>query len=505
MQTFRPHPAKPGSPAWLNTLRHLACALCFSLSAATSTFAADRPNIVVVLADDLGYGDLGCYGNAIVKTPHLDRFAGEGLRLTSCYAGHANCSPSRTALMTGRNPTRVGVRNWIPFLSPMHVRTNEVTVATLLRKQGYTTAHVGKWHLNGWFNLPGQPQPGDHGFDHWFSTQNNCLPNHRNPYNFVRNGIPLGPQEGYASQIVVREAARWLKEERDRTKPFFLFVCFHEPHEPIATEKRFADAYPSDDPSYSAFWGNIAQLDESFGRLMGALDELKLRENTLVWFTSDNGPAITGVHPHGSAGPFRDKKGSLYEGGIRVPGMLRWPGRTKPGSESDVPISGVDLLPTLCAITGAPLPNDRAIDGASWLPVLEGKPVVRRTPLYWHFNQAHSKAKAAMRVGDWKILATLTGPEGRPGGDLDADEQAAMKVAELDTFELYNLKTDIGETTDRASQEPGRLQEMAAVLQRLYREVRDESPVWPAWEFARYEGQRIEWPPYRGKRPAKGK
>lgn len=462
--------------------------------------SAPPPNIIVVLADDLGSGDLACFGNPIVQTPNLDQFAAEGLKLTSCYASHPNCSPSRTGLMTGRTPTRVGVRNWIPFLSPMHVRTNEITVATLLRKQGYATAHVGKWHLNGWFNLPGQPQPDDHGFDHWFSTQNNCLPNHRNPYNFVRNGIPVGPQEGYGSQIVAREAVRWLREERPPEKPFFLFVCFHEPHEPIATEKRLADLYPSDDPSYSAYWGNVTQMDESFGRLMSALDELKLRENTLVFFTSDNGPAITGFHPHGSAGPLRDKKGSVFEGGIRVPGLLRWPGHTKAGTVSDEPVIGLDLLPTLCDITGAVVPKDRAIDGASFLPVLKGQPIARKTPLYWHFNQASTPEKVAMRMGDWKLVATLTGAEGRPGGDLTNFEQSSMKRAELITFRLYNLREDIGETTDRSLQEREKFTLMTNQLKRLYHEVRDESPVWPEWEFARYEARRIEWPPYRGKK-----
>ncbi|MFG0296789.1 MAG: sulfatase-like hydrolase/transferase, partial [Maioricimonas sp. JB045] len=267
------------------------------------------PNIVVVLCDDLGYGDLACYGNDELHTPHVDRFAAEGLKLTSCYAAHPNCSPSRTGLMTGRTPYRVGVHDWIPFLSPVHVRESEITVATLLKRAGYETCHVGKWHLNGWFNLPGQPQPDDHGFDHWFATQNNALPNHRNPYNFVRNGIPVGPQEGYAAHLVVDEAEWWLTEGRSGERPFFLFVCFHEPHEPIATDEEYAKQYPSDDPSYSAHHGNITQMDAAFGRLMQTLDDQGLRENTLVVFTSDNGPAITSIHPHGSAGPLRHKKG----------------------------------------------------------------------------------------------------------------------------------------------------------------------------------------------------
>src|SRR4051794_9155748 len=150
--------------------------------------AADRPNIVLVLADDLGYGDLHCYGEKNIQTPNLDRFASEGLRLTNCYAGHPNCSPSRTALLTGRTPTRAGVRNWIPEDSPMHLRPSEITNASLLKKAGYATCHVGKWHLNGAFNKPTQPQPVDHGFEHWYSTQNNAIPSHHNPNNFVRNG-----------------------------------------------------------------------------------------------------------------------------------------------------------------------------------------------------------------------------------------------------------------------------------------------------------------------------
>ena len=170
--------------------------LFFVISLSVVFGRGQPPNILIVLADDLGYGDLGCYGNQIVKTPNLDQFAREGMRFTDCYAAAANCSPSRTGLMTGRTPTRVGVHNWIPMLSPMHVPKDEITIATLLRNGGYDTAHTGKWHLNGWFNLPGQPQPNDHGFNHWFSVQNNGLPNHKNPWNFVRNGTPLGTIKG---------------------------------------------------------------------------------------------------------------------------------------------------------------------------------------------------------------------------------------------------------------------------------------------------------------------
>ncbi|MEO1996706.1 MAG: sulfatase-like hydrolase/transferase, partial [Planctomycetaceae bacterium] len=210
-----------------------------------------RPNCVLILADDLGYGDLACYGQPRVQTPHIDQLAADGLRLTSCYSTAANCSPARAGLMTGRTPSRVGIYNWIPGLCPMHVRRSELTIATLLRNAGYDTCQSGKWHLNGdlipfgtpasralkpiaglagtpdvrSIKWPSQPQPWDHGFNHWFSTQNNALPNHRNPNNFVRNGKPVGPLRGYAADLVADEAISWMESKRDATRPFFLFLC----------------------------------------------------------------------------------------------------------------------------------------------------------------------------------------------------------------------------------------------------------------------------------------
>ena len=463
--------------------------------------APTKPNIILVLCDDLGYGDLACFGDKTVHTPNLDKFATEGLKLTSCYAAHGNCSPSRTALMTGRTPTRVGVRNWIPEESPVHVPRGEISVATLLKRAGYATCHSGKWHMNGQFNQPTQPQPGDHGFEHWFSTQNNALPCHRNPNNFARNGKDVGKLEGYSAHLVVDEAVRWLGA-RDQAKPFFLYVCFHEPHEPIATDSKYTKLYPSNDPSYSAHHGNITQMDDAFGRLMRALDERGLRENTFVFFTSDNGPAITPMHPHGSAGPLRDKKGALYEGGIRVPGIVRWPGRTRPGSVSDEPVCGVDFLPTACALAGIEPPRDRKLDGASFLSALDGKPVARNTPLYWHFNRATSDAKVAMRVGDWKLLATLDKKLSPRGNDITDEDERVFKEAEMATFSLYNLRDDIGEKNDLAAKEPAKLAELRWLLQVKYREVRAESPVWPAWKFTGAEGKKIEWPDYWKKRQA---
>lgn len=460
--------------------------------------AANRPNFLLILADDLGYGDLACYGHPKIKTPNIDRLAAEGMRLTSCYAAAANCSPARAGLMTGRTPYRMGIHNWIPTFSPMHLKRQEITVASLLRDAGYETCHVGKWHLNGDLTGDKQPQPSDHGFDDWFATQNNALPNHRNPDNFVHNGRPVGQLDGFSAQIVARRAADWLRDERDETKPFFLFVCFHEPHEPIATARRFAGLYdqPDDQPadsSLAAHHGNVTQLDDGVGRVLQTLDDLQLRQDTMVFFTSDNGPAITGRHPHGSAGPLRDKKGFLYEGGIRVPGIIRWPGKTKAATTCDEPVCGVDFLPTVCEVTGISVPGDRAIDGTSFLPIFAGQPIRRATSLYWQFNFSRGKPKVAMRDGDWKILASLNVPDPTPTGDILVEHGMRLKQAELAEFELYHLSRDLDESNELSATHPERFERMAVQLTKLYREIRDESPVWPAWKWPRYEAGRIIW------------
>ena len=297
----------------------------------------------------------------------------------------------------------------------------------------------------------------------------------------MRNGQAVGEQEGYSAHLVADEALRWLKSGRDAAKPFFLYVCFHEPHEPIASDEKYTKLYPSADPTYSAHHGNITQMDDAFGRLMRGLDELKLRDNTLVMFTSDNGPAITPRHPHGSAGPLRDKKGSVYEGGIREPGLIRWPGKTKPGSTSDEPVCGVDFLPTVCEITGIPLPADRKLDGASMLPVLGGGTVRRTTPLYWHFNQAFGGPQVALRSGDWKILATLDKQTQR-GTAITRETEADFKVGRAEgVSSSTTCATTSARSANLAAEQPAKLSEMRALLAAKYHEVRDESPTWPAW------------------------
>lgn len=454
-----------------------AAVVLLSTAIAQAEESKARPNFLVILCDDLGYGDLACYGHPRIKTPRLDRLAEQGIRLTHCYASAPVCSASRAGLMTGRTPSRIGVYDWIPPTHPMHLKREEITIAALLKEAGYATCHVGKWHLNGKFNQPDQPQPGDHGFDHWMSTQNNAGPSHENPRNFVRNGKPVGPLKGYACQLVADEAIRWL-EERDAEKPFFQFVCFHEPHEPIASPAELVAEYQDVEPEDKAqHHANITNMDRAVGRLLDALDRLKLAENTLVVFTSDNGPETlnrykTANRSYGSPGELRAMKLWLYEGGIRVPGIVRWPAAGIGGETCDVPVSNLDLLPTFCELAGIEPPRDRVLDGTSVAGLFRGEKLERKTPLYWHYIHALGEPRAALRQDDWMILGKW--PAGTP------KTVAAAKKAQLTSFELYNLQADPQQQEDLAGKEPEKLAELQRLLVEKYREVQEAGPIWPA-------------------------
>jgi arylsulfatase A len=435
-------------------------ALIASFSAAQADEAAKKPNVVIFLADDLGYGDLGCYGHPRIKTPNLDAFAKEGVRLTQCYAASAVCSPSRSAILTGRTPHRNGVYTWIAAGSEVHLRTSEVTLPKLLKEAGYATCHVGKWHLNGKFNDPAQPQPGDHGYDHWMATQNNAGPSHKNPANFVRNGKEVGKLDGFSAPLVVDEAIDWLTTKRDKSKPFFLAVWTHEPHLPIETDPEFQKPYADLEEDFRQHHGNVSQLDHAFGKLMKALGEQKLTDTTFVFFTSDNGPEGDGLknRTRGSTGGLRGRKRAMYEGGIRVPGLARWPGQIKPNTTADGPVIGTDLFPTVLGICGVKPPADRVLDGTDVLPLLTGKVATadRKVPLYWRLNMAPNNLHMALRDGDWKILAA----------------QDFSKV------ELYNLKADPKEATELSAKEPERLAALTKRLKELNAEIEKEGPDW---------------------------
>jgi arylsulfatase A len=419
------------------------------------------PNVVLILADDLGYGDPGCYGHPHIKTPNIDRLASQGVRLTQCYSASAVCSPSRSALLTGRTPHRNGVYTWIAAGSEVHLRTSEITSPKLLKQAGYATGHFGKWHLNGEFNKATQPQPNDHGYDYWLGTQNNAAPNHKNPTNFVRNGSPVGVVDGYSAPFVAAEAVRWLKDGRDKAKPFFLAVWTHEPHAVIESDPEFQKPYADiADPDLRQHHGDVTQLDHAVGVVLKALDDLKLADETFVFFTSDNGPEGDGVkgRNRGSTGGLRGRKRAMYEGGIRVPGIVRWPGKIKPGTTSDVPVVGSDLFPTVLGLAGVKPPADRVLDGVDVLPVLTGaaKEVERKVPLYWRLHMAPNNRHVAMRKGDWKVVAS----------------------ADLTEFELYDLKADPKETTDLREKEQDRFDALRKELVELTAAVDKEGPDW---------------------------
>jgi len=391
----------------------------------------------------------------MTSAPNLDRFAAEGLRFTDCHSASSVCSPSRSSLLTGRTPFRNGVFTWIPEDSPVHLRTSEITLPTLLRKAGYDTCHVGKWHLNGKFNSPEQPQPDAHGYGWWLATQNNADPSHAFPTNFVRNGEPIGKVDDYSAPFIAGEAVTWLKEKRDATKPFFLAVWTHEPHYPIASAERYQELHGTiTDPQERKYRANVTQLDDAFGTVMKALDDLGVTDDTLVFFTSDNGPEGAGNKGpgRGLAGNLRGRKRSMYEGGHRVPGIVRWPGKIEPGSTSDLPVIGSDFFPTVLAATGVEPPPGVKLDGANLLPALAGGDIERPVPLYWRWD-----GKVAWREGDWKIVV---------------DEK-------LEKPELYDLSADVAETTNLAAREPERLSAMMRRLAAYQAEVEAEGPTWP--------------------------
>ncbi len=437
-----------------------ACLLLVPALATISLAAeTEQPNFVIFLTDDLGWGDLGCYGHPRIQTPHLDAFAKEGVRLTQCYAACSVCSPSRAAILTGRTPYRNGVWRWIPGGSSVHLRESEITIAKLLQQRGYDTCHAGKWHLNGHFNSDQQPQPDDHGYDHWLATQNNAAPHHLNPTNFVRNGKALGKMQGPSSHIAVDEAIDWLKKRPDAKTPFFITVWTHEPHLPIESASEFMEPYADlEDEGLRQHHGNITQLDAAFGKLTTALADLGFRDDTFVMFTSDNGPEGNGTkgRTRGSTGGLRGRKRHTYEGGIRVPGIIRWPGKVKPGTESGEPVIGSDVFTTICDVMEIPLPTDRTIDGASMMPLFADKPIERKQPLYWRNHLAPDQQRVALRVGDWKII----------GSD------------DLTHFELYNIEADPQEEKEQSQSQPELFAKLKEQLIAYDAAVLKEGPDW---------------------------
>ncbi len=424
---------------------------------------AKKPNIIFILADDLGYGDVGCYGQKKIGTPNLDRLATQGMRFTQVYAGSTVCAPSRCALMTGQHTGHCTIRG--NALVPL--RPEDVTVAEVLRAAGYVTGLIGKWGL-------GEPEtsglPNRQGFDYFFGYLNqhhahNYYPDYlwRNETkvlfseNVVKGGVATR-RAVYSHDLITQEALAFI--EKHKARPFFLYLAYTIPHANNEAGKQGMEV-PSDAPYSKEPWPQaqknhaamITRMDRDIGKLLDRLRELGLGEDTIIFFSSDNGPHREGGGDpdfFNSSGPLRGFKRSMHDGGIRVPMLVRWTGKIPAGRTSDHVWAFWDFLPTAAELAGAKAPKE--IDGISVVPVLLGKGKQKQHDfLYWEF---HEKAfQQAVRTGDWKAIRAK---QGAP-------------------LQLYNLREDIGERTDVAAQHPG----VVARIEAYLKGARTESPHWP--------------------------
>jgi len=440
---------------------------CGSMQAQSGTTnRKDRPNIVLINVDDLGWTDLSCFGSQYYETPHIDRLCAEGMKFTQAYAACAVCSPTRAAIMTGRYPARIGITDWIRSefqdgrivdgqnptgyvtgreglrcpKNHMFLEHEDVTIAELLRPLGYVSCHIGKWHLG---TEPWYPEA--QGFA---VNRGGCdygqPPSYFDPYqNKKCKNIPtLEPREAgeYLTDREADEAVAFVRQHQHR--PFFLNLCHYAVHTPIQakeTLKQKYEAKPKTKQKNAAYAAMVQSVDEAVGKLMGTLDQLGLTENTLVIFTSDNGGLLGATHN----APLRLGKGHPYEGGIRIPQILRWPARIKPGTVCNTPVISVDFLPTIAAAARSPLP-DRTIDGESLMPLLAQTGKLKRDSIFWHFPHFRGKIVpySIIRCGPWKLLKRY---QGTP-------------------FELYNLEEDISEAQDLAAAMPDKVKALDAKL-----------------------------------------
>ncbi|MEZ6126535.1 MAG: sulfatase-like hydrolase/transferase [Planctomycetaceae bacterium] len=455
-----------------------------------------RPNIVVILCDDLGFGDLGIHGHPHIQTPNLDRLAAEGLRFTNFYSTAPVCSPSRVGLMTGRSPNRAGVYDWIPeskqprpdAREQVHLRRHEVTVAQLLKQAGYATCMAGKWHCNAAFNRPEQPQPGDAGFDHWMATQNNAAPSHENPVNYVRNGQPVGRLEGYSCQVASDEVISWMQKHVSEhgEQPFFIYLAFHEPHEPVASPPELVKLYTdvTFHPDQAQYYANVHNVDLAVGKVVKALETAGARENTMIVFSADNGPETlnryrTANRSWGSTAWLRGMKLHTHDGGFHVAGLFNWPKGIRPGQVVDAPASALDLLPTACELAGARIPETLALDGISLAGLFRSGDMPQRPrPLIWTYYNGINDARVAMRHGDFKVLARLNSGTFPRYENLTPSVLAEARTAKLTNFEIYRISTDPGETLNLLDRNLNEQADLLTAIESGYRELVNDSPAW---------------------------
>lgn len=460
-------------------MRSALAALLMCAVPAVAVAQLTPPNVVLIVADDLGWAELGCYGQKLIKTPALDKLAAGGMKFTQFYSGQAVCAPSRCTLMTGKHTGHAAIRDNREAPNKgegqLPMPADEVTVATLLKKQGYTTAAMGKWGL-GMFGTSGDPLT--HGFDTFYGY--NCQRHahshyptylYRNDKRFDLKGNDGAKGDSFTQDLFEKEALAFL-DATPKNKPFFLYLPFTVPHVAVQVPEDSLKEYEGklgDDPAYdgkkgyrvhpaphAGYAAMVTRMDRTVGRITDKLAELKLDKNTLVLFTSDNGPThnVGGADStfFKSAGDLKGLKGSLYEGGIRVPLIAYWPGKIKAGATCDTPFAFWDLLPTLC--DAAAIETPKGVDGVSFFPTLMGKGGQKTHDfLYWEFPGYGGQQ--AVREGDWKAVRQKLGQK---------------KIV----TELYDLKTDPNETTDVAAKHP-------EVLKKL--EKRMEEQHTPSKEF----------------------
>ena len=408
--------------------------------------APARPNFVFFLVDDLGWRDVGCYGTKFYETPHVDRLAAEAMRFTNAYAACPVCSPTRASILAGKYPARLNLTDWIPghkrrnakLLVPkfnQQLPLEEVTIAEALKEAGYASASIGKWHLGGAGYYPDKQ-----GFGvNVAGTHKGQPPSYFHPEQIPT--MPPGHDGKYLTDALTDEAEKFIQANRDR--PFFLYFPYYAVHTPIQGKKdvvaKYAAKAPDGGQKNATYAAMIEGVDDSVGRVMKKLDELKIADRTVVLFMSDNG-GLAGVT---SNAPLRAGKGTLYEGGIREPMIIKWPGATKPGSVCAAPVISTDFYPTMLEMAGLPPRPKQHVDGVSLAALLKQTGGPRREALYWHYPHYHRTLPGgAIRRGDWKLIEYYE--DGR--------------------LEVYNLKDDPSESKDLAAAMPDRAAEMRKML-----------------------------------------
>jgi arylsulfatase A-like enzyme len=454
-------------------IRHFPVLTAIAFVFAQPTWGADatppKPNIVFLYCDDAGYGDFGCFGNTVIRTPNVDRMATEGTRFTDFYVAQGVCSASRTSLLTGCYPNRLGILGALNPKSKNGISDHEKTIADLLKTRGYATAIYGKWHLGH------HPQflPTRHGFDDWFglpySNDMGAKPNAPNnppvPLFFGEKVIETNPDMNHITERYTEHAVGFIRKSarKNKEQPFFLYVPYTMPHVPLGASEKFHGK------SKAGLYGDvIEEIDWSVGQILATLKELGLDEKTLVIFSSDNGPWLGAGKHGGSAGPLREGKGTAWEGGVREPCVVRWPGQVPAGRVCHEPWMTIDVLPTLARLTGAELPP-LPIDGKDAWPLLHGEPGARSPQEAYYFYW--DRGLHAVRSGKWKLhfphdYRAFTGPAGTD------DKVGGYKPAHTD-LALYDLEADIGEQTNVADQHPDVVNRLEALAEKMREDLGD--------------------------------